>query len=122
MKAWRVDMNDQVAIDLKAQEKFAEDLLSLIETTFLRAYNSRVAGMTIDEMLIYHDIEAAASNVDKSVIDTCRRTIQTAVKAVDCQVAYDDAHAYLVDQLQSRLSKLLKSNERKQRRRNNALD
>jgi hypothetical protein len=116
-EAWVVNIEDGAVISGDAQEKFAEDLISLIERTFIRAYTSRINGMTEDEMLIFHDIEAAARNVDKTIVQTCRATIRCAVRAVDSKVQFDQAHQYLVDQLRSKVDKIIKRNNRKQQRR-----
>lgn len=103
------------------QRAFADHLIAQIDSTFQRAYVSRINGMSEDEMLIYHDIEAAYRGVDKHVVETCRKTIRSAVKAVDSKVPFDQAHQYLVDQLHEHVDKLVKSNNRKNRRKSHAV-
>ena len=91
------------------QAQFAADLAHQISRTFFRAYWSHANGMSEDELLIEHDIEAAAANIDKHVAETCRRTISTAVKAVDRNVPYLIALVYLMQRLDTRIKQLLKA-------------
>ena len=97
-------------------EAFADELVGMVGKTFFRAYYSRANGMTEEEMLIDHDIEAAFHGVDKHLAETARRTIRAAVKAVEGGVPYHVASTYLLAQLRDRIGALLKQRERKCRK------
>jgi hypothetical protein len=93
---------------LLAQLVVAADLKQLISQTFFRAYYSHVNGMSLDELLIDYDIEAAGTtHLSSAIANATRTTIKAAVMAVDRGVPYQDAHDYLMSNLEKRISKFL---------------
>ena len=111
--AWTVDLKDDAEPSIKTQEKFAEDLIALIERTFHRAFVARINGVTQEQMIIEHDIEAAYRCIDKTIAETGRLTIQSAVKAVDARVPFNQAHDFLINQLKTRVARIINRNNKK---------
>jgi hypothetical protein len=83
------------------QQEAADQLVQLIMRTFFFSYFSRMNGMTLDELLISHDIEAAGCGADTKLQQTARLAIRSAVNAVDKGVPYPIAHNCLLDQIGS---------------------
>jgi hypothetical protein len=86
---------------------FADRLIDLIERTFFHAYFARAHGVPETALLIDYDIEAAYLGVDAEIVDTCRKTIKSAVAAVEQKVAFAPARAYLLSQVQAKVAELI---------------
>jgi hypothetical protein len=93
------------------ERKFADDLISKIDLTFQRAYYAHINGVSETELLIDFDIEAAWANVDKHIVSVGRKTIKSAVSAVDKRLPFDLAHQYLVDRLHKRVDTIIRKRE-----------
>ena len=77
------------------QQQFADDLINLIDRAFENAFRKRIEGISETELLIEHDIEAAYCMVDESLQQTARKSITAAVRAVDANISFHEARAYL---------------------------
>jgi hypothetical protein len=86
---------------------FGERLIKSLLTVFTDAYGLHANGATETELLIEHDIVAAASNHHPSIIQGHRKALRSAVIAVDQGVPLPEARAFLEKQLRTRLQKLL---------------
>jgi hypothetical protein len=79
-----------------AVELHAAALLEMIVVTFERAYALAAMGMSVEEMLIDYDIQAAASDQDESVSACARTVIKAAANAVLRGIPFDLAFACLM--------------------------
>jgi hypothetical protein len=88
--------------------EFAERLIKSLLTVFADAYQSHANGATETELLINHDIFAAAAmDTHPTIKEGHRRAIQSAVHAVDHGVSLPNAQAYLETTLRRKLKELL---------------
>jgi hypothetical protein len=87
--------------------EFGERLIKSLLTIFTQAYGAHLNGATETELLIQHDIFAAASDHHKTIKDGHRKALLSAVSAVDTGVPFPVAHAYLEKQLRTQLKELL---------------
>ena len=92
----------------KANEKplakdFGERLTKSLLTVFTDAYQLHANGVSETELLIQHDIFAAASDHHDTIKDGHRKAILSAIAAVDEGVPLPLARAYLEVQLQRKI-------------------
>lgn len=74
-------------------------LLEMIVCTFERAYALAACGMSLTEMLIDFDIQAAASTQDEAVSACARTVIKAAVNAAVRGIPFDLAFACLMQRV-----------------------
>jgi CRISPR/Cas system CSM-associated protein Csm2 small subunit len=91
----------------KYDSDFGERLVKSLLTAFSEAYQAHYNGATETEIMIQHDIFAAASDYHETIKDGHRKAIHSAIAAVDEHVPYPVARAYLESQLRQRLSEIL---------------
>lgn len=72
--------------------------------------------MSLDELLIEHDIEAAGVGVDEHLAETGRRTIRAAVKAVDTRLPYHPSHDFLIGKIRGTVERLFKAKTKAEQR------
>jgi len=87
---------------------FGDRLVKSLLRVFTDAYQLHAGGATETELLIQHDIFAAASNYHQTVIEGHRKAIRSAIAAVDKGVPLDQAVAYLETQLRDRMAEIVK--------------
>jgi hypothetical protein len=87
--------------------EFGERLIKSLLIVFTDAYRLHATGVTETELLIQHDIFAAASDHHPSIKSGHRKALLSAVAAVDKGVPYPVASAYLEKQLRKRFQQLL---------------
>ena len=91
----------------KQAPDFGERLVKSLLTVFTDAYRLHASGPTETELLIQHDIFAAASDHHETIKDGHRKALLSAVAAVDQGVPYPVARAYLERQLRDKMKEIL---------------
>ena len=90
----------------KPASDFSERLVKSLLSVFTDAYKLHAQGVTETELLIQHDIFAAASDHHKTIKDGHRKALLAAVAAVDDGVPLPLARAYLEVQLRNKCNEL----------------
>jgi hypothetical protein len=88
--------------------KFAEELVTSLCNTFVDVYRLHANGMTETELLIQHDIYAAASEHAQVIKDAHRKALKSAVAAVDEHVPMPVALVYMRRNLHRKMEELLR--------------
>lgn len=99
---------------LKQQKRFARKMSEAMTRTFFEAYFRRQRGCSLEQMLLEHDIEAAYDLVPNEIQETMRTTIKNACRAVDAQVPYPDALAWMINQIEERIDEYFTERKSKQ--------
>lgn len=86
---------------------FAERLTRSLLQVFSDAYKLHALGTTETELLIQHDIFAAASDHHETIKEGHRKALLAAVAAVDEGVPYQRARDHLELQLRRKLKEIL---------------
>jgi hypothetical protein len=81
----------------------ADELLQ----SFTEAYRWRVKGRSLDAILIYHDIIAAASDFPDVIVNAHRCAIRSACEAFDAGVPFNAARSIMWIRLHSQVETLL---------------
>ena len=91
----------------KYDSDFGERLVRSLLTAFTEAYGAHYNGSSETEIMIQHDIFAAASDHHETIKDGHRKAIHAAIAAVDERVPFPVARAYLEKQLRKRMTEIL---------------
>jgi len=105
----------------KQQREFAAQLTRKIASTFRQAFRLSFYGVSEDALLIDFDIQAAAGEIDHSLIVCGRNTIRAAVRAVSQGIPYPLAYAYLISQCEDQIEQQM-SQQFTRKRKQHAVD
>jgi hypothetical protein len=93
----------------KKELHFADALVKACLESFDYAYTLHQHGQSVDSLLIYHDIIAAARDTDPKILRLHQRAIRSACEAFDAGVPLQHAHVIV----RWRMEKWIKQNEKK---------
>lgn len=86
-------------------------LLEMIVVTFERAYALAACGMSLEEMLIDFDIQAAASTQQESVSALARTVIKTACSAAQRRIPFDLAFVCIMQRAHLYVAELMSTQQ-----------
>jgi len=88
-----------------SKEEFGKALIEAVLESFRAAYLRHRRGESLESILILHDIVAAGSDVDPTIVRLHQRAIKSACAAVDNDVEHGEASRYLRKQMEARFKK-----------------
>jgi len=95
----------------RTPEQFGEQLIENVLATFTVAYDDNRKGVSLDAILIEHDILAAGVGQAKVITAMQHKAIKSAVAAVEQRLPLAYARHYLEHQLRTRLHELIHETE-----------
>jgi hypothetical protein len=98
---------------MRRRAQLTNDLAALVRVTFMHAYRKRLCGVSEQELIIEHDIEAAYEDIDEQVRTTARCAIHTAVTAAERGIPFAQACEQLSQQIEKSVDKLLLKRRRR---------
>jgi hypothetical protein len=81
------------------EKEWVDRLAIRLMQSFDSAYAWHKKGLSVDAILIQHDIIAAGAGVEKNIVKLHQRTIRLACEAVDAGVLFPVAHEAMTNEL-----------------------